>query len=137
MTFVSKLIMKPRVPSGDWRISLQFLYQMRTFGIVQPFLANNLEPIWYNEGERKKQPFIFIFSGKCINNHIVFSFLVNDILIISKELSHPFLLLWGGNALFKKILEALMICLNLEALPQYIRAPKNDMHNSQHFIFIY
>jgi hypothetical protein len=76
--------------------------------------VNNLEPIWYNEGEGKKGPFIFIFSGKCINNHIVFSFLVNDLIIISKELSHPFLLLWGGKALFQKILEALMICLNLE-----------------------
>jgi hypothetical protein len=80
--------------------------------------VNGLEPIWYNEGERKKGPFILIFSGKCICNHIVFVFLVNDLIIIFKELSHPLLLLWGGNALFQKILEALMICLNLEALPQ-------------------
>jgi hypothetical protein len=76
-----------------------------------------LEPIWYNEGERKKGPFIFIFSGKCIDNHIVFSFLVNDLIIIFKELSHLFLLLWAGNVLFQKMLEALMIYLNLEELP--------------------
>jgi hypothetical protein len=56
---------------------------------------------------------------------------------MSKELSHPFLLLWGGNALFQKVLEALMVCLNLERLPQEIRAPQiNDMHNRQHFLFI-
>jgi len=85
---------------------------------MYPFLANDLEPIWYNEGERKKGAFIFIFLGKCICNHIIFFFLVNDLIIISKELSHPFLLLWGGNALFQKIFEALMICLNLEAFPQ-------------------
>jgi hypothetical protein len=59
-----------------------------------------LELIWYNEGERKKGPFIFIFYGKCIKNHIVFDFLVNDLVIIYKELSHPFLLLWGVLAIF-------------------------------------
>jgi hypothetical protein len=69
--------------------------------------------------EREKRgSFIFIFSGKCIHNHIVFAFLLNDLIIISKYLSHPFLLLYGGNALFQKILEALMVSLNLEALPQ-------------------
>jgi hypothetical protein len=77
---------------------------------------------WKQSGtmkEREKnRPFIFIFSRKCICNHIVFSFLVNYLIIISKELSHPFLFLWGGNVLFQKILEALMICLNLEAFSQ-------------------
>jgi hypothetical protein len=91
---------------------------MRNFGILYPFLVNILEPIWYNEGEGKKGPSIFIFSSKCVSNYIVFSFLVNDIKIISKELSHPFLFLQGGSALFQKILEALMICLNLEAFPK-------------------
>jgi hypothetical protein len=85
--------------------------------------VNDLEPIWYNEGKKKKGSFIFIFLGKCIRNHIFFSFLVNDLIITSKELSHPFFLLQGGNALFQKILEALMVCLNLEALPLYIRVP--------------
>jgi hypothetical protein len=82
------------------------------------FLVDGLEPIWYNEGKRKKGSVIFIFSGKCICNHIVFAFFVNDLIIISKELGHPFLFLSGGNALFQKILEALMVCLNLEAFPQ-------------------
>jgi predicted ABC-type exoprotein transport system permease subunit len=110
--------MEPRVPLGNWSVGLQLLYQMRMFGIMYPFLANILEKIWYNEGERKKRSFIFIFSGKFIHTHIVFSFIVNDIIIISKDISHPFLLLWGGNALFQKILEALMVFLNLEALTQ-------------------
>jgi hypothetical protein len=123
MAFVLKLIMETRVPWGSWSIGLQLLDQMRTFGILYPFLPNDLEPIWYNEGKIKKGSFIFIFSGKCICNHIVFAFLVNDLIIISKELSHPFLLLRGGNALFQKIFEALMVCLNLEAFPLEIRAP--------------
>ena len=63
------------------------------------------------------------------------SFLVNDLIIISKEVSDPFLLLLGGNALFQKVLEALMVGLNLEALPQEIRAPQiNDMQNSENFL---
>jgi hypothetical protein len=88
---------------------------MRTFGVLKPFLAHNLEPIEYNEGKRKKGSFVFIFPGQCIRHNIVFSLHVNDIIIISKELSHPFLLLLGGNALFQKVLEALMVGLNLEA----------------------
>jgi hypothetical protein len=121
MAFVSKLILEPRVPWGSWSVGLQLLDQMQTFGILYPFLANSLEPIWYNEGKRKKGSFFFIFFGQCIHHHIVFAFLVNHLIIISKELSHPFLLLRGGNALFQKVLEALMLCLNLEMLPQEIR----------------
>ena len=110
---------------------------MQTFGILKPFLAHILEPIGYNEGKRKKGSFFFIFSGQCIRDYIVFSLLVNDFIIITKELSHPFLLLLGGNALFQKVLEALMVGLDLEALPQEIKAPQiNDMKNSQHFLFI-
>jgi hypothetical protein len=110
---------------------------MQTFGILKPFLAHILEPIGYNEGKRKNGSFFFIFSGQCICHYIVFSLLVNYLIIISKELSHPFLLLRGGNALFQKVLEALMVGINLEALPQEIRAPQiNGMQNSQHFLFI-
>jgi hypothetical protein len=110
---------------------------MRTFGILKPFLAYNLEPIRYNEGKRKKESFVFIFPGQCILHDIVFALLVNDLIIISKELSHPFLLFLGGNVLFQKVLEALMVGLNLEALPQEIKTPKlNDMQNCQHFFFI-
>jgi len=110
---------------------------MRTFGILKPFLAHSLEPIEYNEGKRKNGSFFFIFLGQCIHHYIVFDLPVNDLIIISKELSHPFLLLLGGNALFQKILEALMVGLNLEALPQEIRAPQiNGMQNSQHLFFI-
>jgi hypothetical protein len=110
---------------------------MRTFGILKPFLTHILEPIGYNEGKRKKGSFIFIFPGQCIRHDTVFSLLVNDLIIISKELSHPFLFLLGGNALFQKVLEALMVDLNLEAFSQEIRTPQlNDMHNCQHFLFI-
>jgi hypothetical protein len=99
-------------------------------------LAHSLEPIWYNEGEGEKEPFIFIFSRKSVNNHIFFAFLVNDLIIITKELSYPFLLLWGGRSLLQKILEALMICLNLEEFPQEIRVSEiHCMQNSQHFLF--
>jgi hypothetical protein len=39
--------------------------------------------------------------------------------------------------LFQKVFEALMDYLNLETLPQEIRALQiNGMQNSQHFIFI-
>jgi hypothetical protein len=115
---------------------LQLLDQLRTFGILKPFLAHSLELIGYNEGKRKKGSFVFIFSGQCIRHDIVFALLVNDLIIISKELGHPFLLLLGGNALFQKVLEALMVCLNLEALPQEIQTPQlNDMQNHQHFFF--
>jgi hypothetical protein len=110
---------------------------MRTFGILKPFPAHSLEPIRYNEGKRKKRSFIFIFSGQCIRHDIVFALLVNDIIVISKELSHPFLLFLGGNVLFQKVLEALMVCLNLEALLQKIQTPQlNSMHNRQHLFFI-
>jgi hypothetical protein len=110
---------------------------MKTFGILKPFLAHILEPIRYNEGKRKKRSFIFIFSGQCIRHNIVFALLVNDLIVISKELSHPFLLFLGGNALFQKVLETLMVCLNLEALPQEIRMPQlNCMQNHQHLFFI-
>jgi hypothetical protein len=110
---------------------------MQTFGVLKPFLSHSLEPIGYNEGKRKKGSFFFIFSGQCIRHYIVFSLLVNDLIIITKELSHPFLLLLGGNALLQKVFEALMVGLDLEALPQEIRAPQlNDMQNSQHFLFV-
>jgi hypothetical protein len=96
---------------------------MRTFGVLKPFLVHSLQPIGYNEGKRKKGSFVFIFLGQCIHHDIVFSLLVNDLIIISKELSDPFLLLLGGNALFQKVLEALMVGLNLESFPQEIRMP--------------
>jgi hypothetical protein len=75
---------------------------------LKPFLAHSLDPNGYNEGKIKKGSFIFIFLGQCIHHDIVFSLLVNDLIIISKYLSHPFLLFLGGNALFQKVLEALM-----------------------------
>jgi hypothetical protein len=110
---------------------------MQIFGILKPFLVHNLEPIGYNEGKRKKGYVLFIFLGQCICHYIVFSILENDLIIITKELSHPFLFLLEGNALFHKVLEALMVGLDLETLPQEIMAPQiNDMHNSQHFLFI-
>jgi hypothetical protein len=110
---------------------------MKTFGVLKPFLLHSLEPIGYNEGKRKKGSFFFIFLGQCIRHYIVFSLFVNDIIIIKKELSHPFLLFLGGNALFQKVLEALMVGLDLEALPQEIRVTQlNEMHNNQHFLFI-
>jgi hypothetical protein len=90
---------------------------------LKPFLVHNLQLIEYNEGKRKKGSFIFILPGQCICHDIVFSLLVNDLIIISKELSDPFLLLLGENALFQKVLEALMVGLNLESLPQEIRMP--------------
>jgi hypothetical protein len=90
---------------------------MRTFGVLKPFLVHNLEPNGYNEGKRKKGSFIFIFLGQCIRHDIVFSLLVNDLIMISKELSDPFFFLLGGNALFQKVLEALMVGLNLESFP--------------------
>jgi hypothetical protein len=84
MTFVVKLFIVPRVPWRSLRMVLQLLDQVRKFGVLQPFLVNNLEPIWYNEGEGKEGPFFFILPGKSINNHILFSLLVNDLIIISK-----------------------------------------------------
>jgi hypothetical protein len=56
-------------------------------------MAQSLKQIWYNEGEGEKGPFIFIFLRKSVNNHILFEFLVNDVIVIMKELSDPFLLL--------------------------------------------
>jgi hypothetical protein len=53
---------------------------------------NNLDPIWYNEGEGGKGPLFFIFSGNRINHYIFLSLLVNDFIIIAKYLGHPFLL---------------------------------------------
>jgi hypothetical protein len=96
---------------------------MRTFGVLQPFLVHSLQLIRYNEGKRKEGSFVFIFPRQCIHHYIVFALLVNDLIIIAKELSDPFLLLLGGNALFQKVFEALMVCLNLESLPQEIRMP--------------
>jgi hypothetical protein len=85
----------------------------------------------------KKGSLAFIFLGQCIRHDIVFSLLVNDLMIISKEISHPFLLFLGGNVLFQKVLEALMVSLNLEAFPQEMRTPQlNGMQNIQHFFFI-
>jgi hypothetical protein len=129
VAFVPKLILEPRSTLGEpetW--SAVAGYQMQTFRILKPLLAHNLEPIGYNEGKRKKGSFVFIFLGQCIHHDIVFSLLVNDLIILSKELSHPFLFLLGGNALFQKVLEAFMVGLNVEALPQEIRTPQlNDM----------
>jgi hypothetical protein len=51
--------------------------------VLQPFLVNMLEPIWYNEGEGKETPLFFIVPRKNVNNHIFFSLLVNDLIIIS------------------------------------------------------
>jgi hypothetical protein len=82
-----------------------------------------LQPIRYNEGKRKEGSFVFIFPRQCIRHYIFFALLVNDLIIISKKLSDPFLLLLGGNVLFQKVFEALMVCLNLESLPQEIRMP--------------
>jgi len=84
---------------------------------------NLLKPICDNEREGKKGHVFFIFSGKGINHHIFISFFVDDLIIVSKQLGYPFLLLWGSNSLFQKILEALMINFNLEAFPQEIRMP--------------
>jgi hypothetical protein len=110
---------------------------MRTFGILNPFLVHRLEPIGYNGGKIKNGSFFFIFLGQCIHHYIVFTLLINDLIIITKELSHPFLFLLGGNALFQKVLKALMVGLDLEVLPQEIREPQiNDMQNSQQFLFI-
>jgi hypothetical protein len=58
--------------------------QARNFGVLQPFLMNNLEPSWYNEGEGEKGPVLFIFPGKSINHYMFLSLLVNDLIIISK-----------------------------------------------------
>jgi hypothetical protein len=58
--------------------------QARNFWVLQPFLTNSLEPIWYNEEEGEKGPIFFIFSGKSINHYIFLSLLVNDLIIISK-----------------------------------------------------
>jgi hypothetical protein len=77
-----------------------------------------LEPIWYNEGEIKMDPSSSYFMESASTTTLYFAFFVNDLIIISKELSHPFVFLWGGKALFQKILEALIICLNLEVFPQ-------------------
>jgi hypothetical protein len=85
--------------------------------------VHSLQPIRYNEGNIKEGSFIFIFPGQCIRHYIVFALLVDDLIIIAKELGDPFLFLLGGNALFQKVFEALMVCLNLESLPQEIRMP--------------
>jgi hypothetical protein len=47
-----------------------------------------------NERE-KREPSFFIFPGKSVNHHIFFTLFVNDLIIISKQLGHPFLFLWG------------------------------------------
>jgi hypothetical protein len=85
----------------------------------------------------KKGIVFFIFPSKGINHHIFFSFFVENLVIISKQLGYPFLLLRGRNSLFQKILEALKISFNLEASPQEIRTPEiHSTQNSQHFLFI-
>jgi hypothetical protein len=71
------------------------LYEAGEFGVFSPFLVNNLKPICNNEGEGKEEPFLFLLLGEGINHHIFFSLLVNDLIIISKQLGHPFLLLRG------------------------------------------
>jgi hypothetical protein len=111
------LVIVPSVPWRNGRINLQILDKEIYFGVLQPFLVRNLEPIWYNE-ERKNGSFLFILPRKSISNHILIYLPVNYLIIISKYLGDPFLLLWGGNSLFQKINEALMISFNLEALAQ-------------------
>jgi hypothetical protein len=63
-------------------MTLQLLDKVRNFGVFQPFLGNNLELIWYNEGEGKEGTFFFILPRKSISNHILFFLLVNDLIII-------------------------------------------------------
>jgi hypothetical protein len=82
MAFVVNIFILSRVSWRILRMMLQLLDQARNFGVFQSFLANNLEPIWYNEGEGKNGPFIFILPGKSINNQILFSLIVNDLMII-------------------------------------------------------
>jgi hypothetical protein len=60
------------------------LDKARNFEVLQPFPVSNVEPIWYNEEKRKEGSFIFILPGKSINNHILFSLLVNYLIIVSK-----------------------------------------------------
>jgi hypothetical protein len=113
------------------------LDKARNFRVLQLFLVSSLEPIWDNEGERKKGSFFFILLGKSVIKNSSFSLVVNYLIIIAKELGDPFLLLRGGNSLFHKMLEALMICFNLEALAQEIRMPEiHSMQNRQNFLFI-
>jgi hypothetical protein len=56
----------------------------RNVWALQPFMMNNLESIWYNEGEGEKGPVFFIFLGKSICHYIFLSLLVNDLIIIAK-----------------------------------------------------
>jgi hypothetical protein len=64
----------------------------REFGVLHPFLEKQLDLILYNEGEENEGP-SFILSRKSFNKHILFSLLVNDLIIISKYIGHPFLFL--------------------------------------------
>jgi hypothetical protein len=84
MTFIENLFIVPIVPWRSWRMVLQLLDHERKFGVLQTFLENSLDPIWYNQGEGKEGPFLFILPGKSVNNHILFSLIVNDLIIISK-----------------------------------------------------
>jgi hypothetical protein len=68
----------------SWRLVLQLLDKVREFGILKPFLANSLKPTWYNEGEGKEGTFFFVLTRKSVTNHILFSLLVNYLIIISK-----------------------------------------------------
>jgi hypothetical protein len=95
MTFVVKFVIVPRVHWRNWRIVLQLLDKAINFGVMQPFLVSILEPIWYNEGERKRGSFIFILRGKSVINHIFFSLLVNYIISISKNLGDLFFFALG------------------------------------------
>jgi hypothetical protein len=63
-------------------------------------MVNLLKPICDNEREGKKGPVFFIFPVKGINHHILFSFFVDELIIISKQLGYPFLLLGGRNSFF-------------------------------------
>jgi hypothetical protein len=67
-------------------------------GLGEKFWGLAARTTWSQFGtmkEREKRDPFFILPGKSINNHIFFSLLVNDLIIISKYLGHPFLLLWG------------------------------------------
>jgi hypothetical protein len=63
---------------------LQLVDYAINFGVLHPFLENNLDPIWYNEGEGEKGAVLFIIPGKNVHYYIFLSLLVNDLIIISK-----------------------------------------------------
>ena len=63
--------------------------------------------------EREKRDPSSSYFWDSIRHYIVFSLLVNDLINITKDLIHQFFFLLGGNVLFQKVLEDLMVGLNL------------------------